>query len=186
MSYRSSVQLSEKRRKALCDSLNQVLANAVDLYTQSKQAHWNVKGRHFISTHELLDQLAKHSRKHADDFAERIATLGGYARGSARYAAQYSELPEFAPESLRGHDIIEEIVECVARYTASLRDAIERAGDEIGDPATEDLLIEKLRQAEFDMWFLEAHLESDFDRPQRYSRQHADRSNGGSRSHPPS
>jgi len=37
--------------------MNQRLADAVDLQTQIKQAHWNVKGPHFIGLHELFDQI---------------------------------------------------------------------------------------------------------------------------------
>jgi len=36
---------------------NQGLADAVDLQMQLKQAHWNVKGPHFIGLHELFDQI---------------------------------------------------------------------------------------------------------------------------------
>jgi starvation-inducible DNA-binding protein len=35
---------------ALC---NQQLANTADLYSQTKQAHWNVKGIHFEEFHVL-------------------------------------------------------------------------------------------------------------------------------------
>lgn len=159
MVFRSSVDLSDEKRRGLVECLNGLLANAVDLFTQAKQAHWNVKGRHFISVHELFDDVAKHTANHADDLAERVATLGGYAKGTARHATESSELAEFSPDSLSGQDCLRTLVDRLATQASALRAGIEQCQDELEDPATEDLLTEVLREVEFDMWFLESHLE---------------------------
>ncbi len=157
--FRSSVNLSQDKRQALVEMLNQLLANSVDLFTQAKQAHWNIKGRYFISAHELFDEVAKHVRHQSDELAERITTLGGYARGTARQSVEQTALPEFSPESLRGEDCLQELVNRLAAQASALRVGIERCGRELGDPATEDLLTETLREVEFDMWFLESQLD---------------------------
>jgi len=162
MYFRSSVDLPQEQREELAEMLNKLLANSVDLFTQAKQAHWNVKGRRFLSAHELFDEVAKHARHHSDDLAERIATLGGYARGTARQAAAQTGLPEFAPDTLSSQDCLEALVDRLSTHASALRRGIERCG-ELGEPVTEDLLIEVLREVEFDMWFLESHLED----PQR-------------------
>jgi starvation-inducible DNA-binding protein len=47
----------EVREKATA-LLNRHLADATDLYSQTKQAHWNVKGMEFSQLHELFDTLA--------------------------------------------------------------------------------------------------------------------------------
>ena len=51
--------LREKTRRAMIDLLNQELADVLDLGLQAKQAHWNVKGPHFIGLHELFDKVAE-------------------------------------------------------------------------------------------------------------------------------
>ncbi len=51
--------------------LNQHLADMADLYSQIKQAHWNVKGMQFFQLHELFDRLADEVRNHVDLIAER-------------------------------------------------------------------------------------------------------------------
>src|SRR5881409_2975419 len=51
--------LHEKTRRAMIDLLNQELADVLDLGLQAKQAHWNVKGPHFIGLHELFDKVAE-------------------------------------------------------------------------------------------------------------------------------
>ena len=55
--YETENDISEKRRSELNALMNQRLASAVDLQTQMKQAHWNVKGPSFIGLHELFDQV---------------------------------------------------------------------------------------------------------------------------------
>lgn len=159
MGFRSSVDLSKDKREELIELLNKLLAISVDLFTQAKQAHWNVKGRHFISAHELFDDIAKHASEHSDDLAERIATLGGYARGTARQVAEQSDLAEFAPDSLSGQACVEALVDRLSTEASALRAALERTAGDLADPVTEDLLVEVLRETEFDMWFLESHLE---------------------------
>ena len=39
--------------------LNQHLADTFDLYSQTKQTHWNAKGPQFFQLHELFDKLAE-------------------------------------------------------------------------------------------------------------------------------
>src|SRR5712691_3406551 len=51
--------LRDKIRRATIDLLNQQLADVLDLGLQAKQAHWNVKGPHFIGLHELFDKVAE-------------------------------------------------------------------------------------------------------------------------------
>src|SRR6266853_662847 len=85
--YETENDIPEQRRSELNALMNQQLANAVDLQTQIKQAHWNVKGPHFIGLHELFDQIDEALEGYVDLIAERIVQLGGVAEGTARVAA---------------------------------------------------------------------------------------------------
>ncbi|HEX7464590.1 MAG TPA: ferritin-like domain-containing protein, partial [Actinomycetota bacterium] len=42
--YETRIDIPKTTRGKLIDLLNQQLADSLDLYTQTKQAHWNVKG----------------------------------------------------------------------------------------------------------------------------------------------
>src|SRR6185295_7893283 len=90
--------LSKETRGKVEKILNQLLADLSDLYSQTKQAHWNVRGYHFYALHKLFDDLAAVVEPHIDEVAERITALGGLAQGTVRSAARNSRLPEFPIE----------------------------------------------------------------------------------------
>src|SRR5688500_5604352 len=77
--FTTGVDLSTCTREAMIALLNQQLANTSDLYSQTKQAHWNVKGIHFYQLHLLFDALAAKRLEESDEIAERATALGGYA-----------------------------------------------------------------------------------------------------------
>ena len=75
--YETENDLPKTARTELSALMNQRLADAVDLQMQVKQAHWNVKGPHFIGLHELFDKIAEEVEDYVDLIAERIVQLGG-------------------------------------------------------------------------------------------------------------
>src|SRR5260370_3576415 len=93
--YPTKNDLPETARTKLVELCNARLADAIDLQTQCKQAHWNVKGPSFIALHELFDEVVDELFEHADDLAERAVELGGTALGTARTAAKQSRLPAY-------------------------------------------------------------------------------------------
>src|SRR5256885_14016677 len=86
--------LPENVRGQVSDLLNNRLAEAIDLQTQAKQAHWNVKGPQFIALHKLFDEIDEAVEEYVDLLAERVVQLGGTAEGAARGVGARSELPE--------------------------------------------------------------------------------------------
>jgi starvation-inducible DNA-binding protein len=146
-------------RSKLVDLLNRQLADALDLYTQAKYAHWNVKGSDFIQLHELFDAVAGHVLEYTDLIAERATALGGTATGTVRMAATASTLSEFPTKKIEGMEAIEALAEQVAAYAESTRSAMKES-EELGDMSTNDLFIEVSRQVDKDLWFLEAHLQT--------------------------
>src|SRR4249920_3961719 len=93
--YKTKIDLSEKSRRNVILILNDRLADAIDLQTQVKQAHWNVKGPDFIALHELFDKINEDVEEYVDLTAERVVQLGGIAEGTARLAIQASKLSEY-------------------------------------------------------------------------------------------
>ena len=151
------IDIKGKLRESMIGLLNRQLADTLDLYTQVKQAHWNVKGPHFIALHELFDKLAGDLLSPVDDIAERITTLGGVASGTARVAAQSSRLAEFPIGRVEGLQAVALLADRYAALAATTRAAIDTASAE-GDADTADLFTGVSRSLDKALWFLEAHL----------------------------
>src|SRR5215468_8275401 len=99
--FKTKNDLPETTRVKAVELLNARLADCIDLQTQSKQAHWNVKGPHFIALHELFDKLNEAVEDYVDEIAERAVQLGGLAEGTARMAAKRTSLAEY-PSAVDG------------------------------------------------------------------------------------
>lgn len=156
--FETRIDIEPDVRAQVIELCNQQLADATDLFTQTKQAHWNVKGMDFFQLHELFDTLAKVPRKQADMIAERATALGGMALGTVRMAAQNSTLPEYPVETVEGREVVDLMVERWSAYAASTRAAIRRCG-ELDEPSSEDLFTELSREIDESLYFLEAHLQ---------------------------
>ncbi len=156
--YPTRIDLPETTRAQVIDSLNHSLATTLDLKTQVKQAHWNVKGLDFYQLHELFDEMATELEEYIDMIAERVTALGGTAMGTARLAVADSILPEYPIEIVDGIDHIVALADRYAPYAKLLRQGIDQTG-ELGDADTADLYTEISRDIDKRLWFLEAHLQ---------------------------
>ena len=150
--------LPEKVREDAVVLLNQVLADITDLYLQTKQAHWNVRGPYFFTLHKLFDELAEGVEEYIDTTAERVTALGGVARGTARQVAAASRLVEF-PTGEQGEPLsyVQALSERFSRCAEGVRKGIDAAA-ELGDADTADLFTGLSRELDKGLWFLEAHL----------------------------
>lgn len=158
MLHATRIDLPVERRAQIVALLNQTLAFTLDLKTQVKQAHWNVKGLDFYQLHELFGELAGELEECVDLVAERVAALGGMATGTAHVAAQVSELPEYPYDLLDGKD---HVVALADRYAtqAKVHQGIAKT-DELSDADTAALCTEVLRAIDKRLWFLEAPLQA--------------------------
>ncbi len=157
--FQTKNDLSSDVRQKMIEMLNRQLADTFDLYSQTKNAHWNVKGTDFFQLHELFDELAEDVFKFIDLIAERATALGGYAQGTIRMASERSALPEYPRDAIDGRQHVEALIERFSKYAASTRKAIDAAQDE-DDMATADLFTDVARATDKDLWFLEAHVQS--------------------------
>jgi starvation-inducible DNA-binding protein len=157
--FETRIDLADQDRRPLIDLLNERLADTADLYSQIKQAHWNVKGLNFFQLHELFDQLAAEVFPFMDLIAERATALGGAALGTARMAAASSSLPEYPVEAAEGREHLKALIDRYAAFTSNIRKAIDVA-DEHHDKGTADIFTEISRTVDKQLWFLEAHIQS--------------------------
>ena len=157
--HKTKIDLPQDTREKLVAILNQRLADASDLKSQAKQAHWNVKGMNFIALHELFDQVSTEVETHIDDIAERITTLGGTAMGTIRVAAQNSSLSEYPLEITDGTAHVDALSTALADFGKRVRTDIDKT-DELGDADTADLFTGISRAIDKLLWFVEAHIQA--------------------------
>jgi starvation-inducible DNA-binding protein len=158
--YATKIDIPEEIRVQVIGILNQTLASTLDLKTQAKQAHWNVKGPQFLQLHELFDELATELEDFVDLVAERATALGGVALGTARIAAAHSDLPEYPLDAQGGLDHVNALIGRYAVYAKSVRENIGKT-DELGDADTADLYTGISRAIDKRLWFLESHVQAD-------------------------
>ena len=156
--YPTKNDLSETTRAKVIDLCNARLADAIDLQTQCKYAHWNVKGPDFIDLHELFDKINEDVEEYIDLIAERAVQLGGIADGTARMVVKRSSLSEYSVPNHNGSEHIQALSTALASFGKLARRAID-ASSEVGDADTADIFTEVSRGLDKWLWMVEAHLQ---------------------------
>lgn len=154
--YPTKNDLPEATRREVIDLLNQRLAESIDLQTQCKQAHWNVKGPSFIALHKLFDEINESVEDYVDLIAERIVQLGGIAEGTIGVVAERSELVDYPLVLTTGALHVSALSDALAMFGRSVRMGIEEM-DELSDADSTDILTEISRGIDQWLWFVEAH-----------------------------
>lgn len=156
--YKSPSHLSEDARSKISDALNARLADGLDLHSQIKVAHWNIKGPNFASLHPLFETFAVSLAAFNDEIAERAVTLGARAYGTARHIAKTSKIQEYPQETGRDMDHVKLLAERIETYLNGLRET-RGIGEKFQDVDTVDLLTSVISEFEKNAWFLRASLE---------------------------
>src|SRR5258708_15647799 len=133
--YKTKIDLSEKVRRNVAAILNDRLAYAIDLQSQIKQAHWNVKGPNFIALHELFDKLSDVVLEQIDEIAERVTSLGGTAEGTVAVPAKRSKLKNYPLSITAGKDHLFYLSTQPSVFGKAARPALDHA-DKLGDADT--------------------------------------------------
>jgi starvation-inducible DNA-binding protein len=154
--YSTKNDLPEVSRVQAIGLLNQRLADAIDLQTQCKQAHWNVKGPAFIALHKLFDEVNEAVEEYVDLLAERVVQLGGIAEGTAGIVAERSTLIDYPLAISTGAEHVAALSDALAAFGRTARIGIEEM-NELEDADSADILTEISRGVDKWLWFVEAH-----------------------------
>ena len=157
--YQTRVALSDEQKKKTIEVMQERLAEALDMYSQAKFAHWNVKGVNFYQLHLVFDSVAETIFPQIDQIAERLTQLGGVANGTVRQSATSSQIPEYDVTLTAGMDHVKALADSLGVYCEALREASDKI-DEIGDEPTSDFFKQLVVEAEEQLYFLESHLEA--------------------------
>src|SRR5258705_13664486 len=148
--------LPESIRLEVIPLLNQRLAECIDLQTQCKQAHWNVKGPSFIGLHKLFDDINESVEEYVDLIAERVVQLGGIAEGTIGAVEGRSSLIDYPLALSTGAEHVAALSDALAAFGRTVRVGIEEM-NELEDAGSGDILTEISRGTDKWLWFVEAH-----------------------------
>ncbi len=154
--YSTKNDLPQATRVQVIELLNQRLADCIDLQTQCKQAHWNVKGPAFIALHKLFDEINEDVEEYVDLIAERIVQLGGIAEGTAGVVAGRTTLVDYPLTLSTGAEHVAALSDALAGFGRTARVGIEEM-NELEDAGSADILTEISRGIDKWLWFVEAH-----------------------------
>jgi starvation-inducible DNA-binding protein len=154
--YVTKNDIPEARRVQISELLNQRLADCIDLQTQCKHAHWNVKGPSFIALHKLFDEINGDVEGYIDLIAERIVQLGGVAEGTVRVVAVRSGLLDYPLALTTGGQHVAALSDALSQFGRTTRMCIDEMTD-LEDAVGADIMTEISRGTDKWLWFVEAH-----------------------------
>ena len=145
-----------REREGVAQELQATLHELIDLALIGKQLHWGIVGSLFRPLHLHLDELVESWHELSDTVAERAVALGFVPDGQASAVAAGSPLAPVARGSLEDHVVVRELTHRVAEVSERVRERMNRLGD--ADLASQDVLIEVVRELEKQQWMLRAQL----------------------------
>jgi starvation-inducible DNA-binding protein len=143
-------------REGVGQELQATLLELIDLSLIGKQLHWAIVGPLFRPLHLQLDELVESWQELSDTVAERAVALGFVPDGQASAVAAGSQLAPVGRGSLADHVVVRELTHRVAEVSERARERMNRLGD--ADLASQDVLIEVVRELEKQQWMLRAQL----------------------------
>jgi starvation-inducible DNA-binding protein len=148
--------LGHHRRDEAARELQATLVELVDLSLIGKQLHWNISGRPFKPLHEHLDELVDSWRDLSDTVAERAVALGIAPDGRAATVSAGSNIDAVESGSIDTDTALRELVMRLADVAERIRARMDRIGEI--DLASQDVLIEVVRELEKQLWMVRASL----------------------------
>jgi starvation-inducible DNA-binding protein len=145
-----------REREGVGQELQATLHELIDLSLIGKQLHWAIVGLLFRPLHLQLDELVDSWHELSDTVAERAVALGFVPDGQASAVAAGSPLAPVARGALEDHVVVRELTHRVAEVSERVRVRMNRLGD--ADLASQDVLIEVVRELEKQQWMLRAQL----------------------------
>lgn len=146
----------ESRRPAI-EVLNGIVAEMIDLSLAARHAHWNVRGRTFGQLHELFGRIYRELETSIDELGERVAALGGIARGTVQAVAADTALDPFPTLTSSESELTEALLLRLGQLGSALTHAIDVC-EPLRDPVSVHILTDAAAAVEKLLWLTESHV----------------------------
>lgn len=153
------IPVDSKSATAVGKTLSPILLDTLELYSQVKTAHWNLRGTGFIAVHKLLDEVADAVSEAADEIAERIGQLGQPVSASTKTVASSTSLAKFPEGELTVDAAVSGVSKALQATIKSIRGGIDATSGKVDEPITADILTGISGTFEKYLWLLASNLE---------------------------
>lgn len=147
-------------RHTSIETLNGIVIHAIDIALAAKHAHWNVRGRNFLTYHMLFDRVFTDLVAEIDTLGERATAIGGIARGTIQTVADSTRLKPYPALTVSEREHVEQLAMRLGRLSSEIRHAI-AAVCKIEDVVTADVLTTACSTVDSLLWTIESHIEHD-------------------------
>ena len=142
-------------KNTLFHQLEIVLADTYVVLMQTQNVHWNFTGNTFYGMHQMTESQYVDMVEAIDLLAERIRAIGHTAPSGLPAYSNLTTIEAHDVTMLNTKATCQHLIDCNQKLCKSLKLAIQSAITE-KDPATEDMIIERLQAHEKFIWMLTA------------------------------
>jgi starvation-inducible DNA-binding protein len=156
MKTKNQIGLDKAKSKSLADGLNNLLADYMIFYQNTRGLHWNIKGDKFFELHLKFEELYTNLLIKVDEVAERILTLGATPLHTFDDYENTAKIKSIKNVS-DGKKGVQLILEAFETVIISQREILKLSGD-AGDEGTNALMSDYIREQEKLVWMYSSYL----------------------------
>lgn len=156
MTTKNQIGLDKAKSKILADGLNNLLADYMMFYQNTRGLHWNIKGEKFFELHLKFEELYTNLLLKVDEVAERILTLGATPLHTFEDYKKTAKI-KIVKDVSDGKKGVQSILEAFEILIVRQRELLDFSADAI-DEGTNALMSDYIREQEKLVWMYSSYL----------------------------
>ncbi len=154
---RNAIGIENHQAEQLTEKLNDLLANYMVFYQNTRGLHWNIKGKKFFELHLKFEELYNNLLLKVDEVAERILTLGGVPLHTFSDYIKVADV-QMVQDVSGADDGVRAVLDAFQILIIKQRELLDVAG-EAGDEGTNALMSDYIREQEKLVWMYSAYMD---------------------------
>ena len=156
MVTKNQIGLDKAKSKILADGLNDLLADYMMFYQNTRGLHWNIKGEKFFELHLKFEELYTNLLLKVDEVAERILTLGATPLHTFEDYKKNAKI-KIVKDVSDGKEGVQAILDALEILIVRQRELLNRSADAM-DEGTNALMSDYIREQEKLVWMYSSFL----------------------------
>ncbi len=152
----NAIGLDKKKTKELAEKLNNLLADYMMFYQNTRGLHWNIKGEKFFELHLKFEELFTNLLLKVDEVGERVLTLGAtplHTFDDYKSTAKIKTVKDVS----NGEEGVQTILKAFEILILKQRELLSLSAD-AGDEGTNALMSDYIREQEKLVWMYSSYL----------------------------